>query len=190
MNWFDAKPRSSRTGRMVGLLFMAGVMYFGGCKSNPADANDGGNKNNTTPRTAVPAEIAGDWYNGSISTINYYNPTTGQWSPPSGTGISYKFTADGYYEKGGLLQTSLYGCTTTLFVYYKGTVAIEGSTIKFYPTYGRIKSQDNCVERFNFDKPAELKQESASWWIAADAYGVPALWIGDPEGEATPYYRR
>lgn len=189
MKTFVVQFRSSRMGVLAGLLSI--MLAVGGCRKNPTSADDNtGHGNHDTPRTAVPAELVGSWYTGTISTVNYYNPTTGQWSPPSGTGITYSLTADGYYEKSGLLQSSLYGCTTTLFVYNKGTVVVDGNKISLYPTYGRVKSQDNCVPRFNYDKPAELTEEHIFWELGTDAYGLEALWLRYAEGDASAFYRR
>lgn len=147
----------------------------------------------TTPRTPLPAELVGRWHTGSVSSINYYNPSTGQWAAPSGTGAAYVFDAEGYYEESGILQSSVYGCTTTLYFYKVGTVALETgadglTTLHLYPGHSRTKSEDNCNARFNFEKEGKLDDEVISIALGADAYGIETLQTTSQYG--TSAYRR
>jgi hypothetical protein len=174
---------------LISVLLLGLILYLGGCKSNPTAADDGNNNNgNTTPRTSVPAQLTGAWQSGTVSSINFYNPTTGTWGAPSGTGMFFKFTRDGYYEKGVLLQSSLYNCTMTFFAYNKGTMTVEGDKIVLYPTYGKIKSIDNCVANNNYDKPDQLKSETMLWELGQDEYGVETLWLRYPEGNPSAFH--
>lgn len=163
------------------VLLFGLILSLGGCKSSPTDPTDRGNNNNNTPRTPVPAQLTGAWQTGTVSSVNFYNPITGSWGAPSGTGMFFKFTPDGYYEKGVLLQSSLYGCTMTFFAFNKGTMTVEGDKIVLYPTYGKIKSIDNCVQNNNYEKPDELKSETMLWEHGQDEYGVETLWLRRPD---------
>jgi hypothetical protein len=177
---------SKLAGMAVFALFMILML---GCKSNPTAADDNNNNNgNNTPRTSVPAPLVGAWQTGTVSSVNFYNPTTGSWGAPSGTGMFFKFTPDGYYEKGVLLQSSLYGCTMTFFAYNKGTMTVEGDKIVLYPTYGKIKSVDNCVADNNYDKPDQLKSETMLWERGQDEYGVETLWLRYPDGNPSAFH--
>ncbi len=118
-----------RTAAVVSGLIVIFAVYLGGCKSNPAATDDGSEGGNNTPRTSVPAQLVGAWYAGSVSSVDYYNPLTGAHGAPSGTGVYYKFTADGYYEKGVMLQSTLYNCTKTFYVYNQGTMTVAGDKI-------------------------------------------------------------
>lgn len=160
-----------------------------GCKGNPTAADDSSKNNgNNTPRTSVPAQLASTWQTGTVSSVNFYNPTTGAWSAPSGVGMFFKFTPDGYYEKGVLLQSSLYGCTMTFFAFNKGTMTVEGDKIVLYPTYGKIKSIDNCVANNNYEKPDQLKSETMLWELGPDEYGVETLWLRYPDGGPSAFH--
>lgn len=180
---------SARAGMAATMLFIILILFVGGCKSSPTDADDGDGKNGgNTPRTSVPAELVGDWKTGTVSSVNFYNPTTGVWGAPSGVGMFFKFTPDGYYEKGVLLQSSLYGCTMTFFAFNKGTMTVAGDTIVLYPTYGKIKSMDNCVQDNNYEKPDDLKSETLIWERGQDDYGAETLWLRYPDSGPSAFH--
>jgi hypothetical protein len=177
---------SKRISIVVFTLFIGVTL---GCKGNPTAADDSSKDNGSnTPRTSVPAQLVNTWKTGTVSSVNFYNPNTGSWGPPSGVGMFFKFTPDGYYEKGVLLQSSLYGCTMTFFAYNKGTMTVEGDKIVLYPTYGRIKSIDNCVESNNYEKPDQLKSETLLWEYGQDEYGVETLWLRSPDSGPSAFH--
>jgi hypothetical protein len=118
----------------------------------------------------VPAALAGEWRAGSSSSIGYVSPS-GSYAPPSGTQVSYKIFADGHYEYASLTQQSAYNCTTKLFLYKVGVVALQNNVITFIPKSGSFTSEDNCNARFNYKKPATLEQDSYQWRIERDQYG-------------------
>jgi hypothetical protein len=147
----------------------------------------------TTPRTELPTELTGRWSTGSVGNINYYNPSTGQWAAPSGTGAAYVFDAEGYYEESGILQSSVYSCTTTIYFYKVGTVALETgadglTTMHLYPGYSRTKSEDNCNAKFNYERDGKLDEEVISIAIGDDEYGIETLETTSQYGTAK--YRR
>ncbi len=167
-------------------LFAISV-FAAGCSKESSSINQ---PDSSTPRTNVPVELAREWYYGNLSSTNFYNPGTGQFSAPSGTGMYFKFTEDGYYEKGVLLQSSLYGCSTTFYAFNKGTVVIEGNKIILYPTYGSIKSEDNCVSANNYEKPDQLEKEVMIWELGLDEYNSETLWLRYEDGNPSPFHIR
>ncbi|UCE05292.1 MAG: hypothetical protein JSW07_16990, partial [bacterium] len=64
-------------------LFMIFVLSLVSCNKSPNGIDDDKIDNNT-PRTSVPAELVGEWQTGTVSSVNFYNPTTGVWGAPSG----------------------------------------------------------------------------------------------------------
>jgi hypothetical protein len=179
-----------RAAAVVSGLFIIFAVYLGGCKSNPTSADDDNTGDNSTPRTLVPAQLAHAWYSGTVSSIYFHDRATGSWNQPSGTGVGYGFLPDGRYRKGVLLQSSLYNCTMTFFAYNEGTMTVEGNKIVLYPTYGRIKSLDNCVASNNYEKPDELKQETILWELRTDEYGVETLWMRYPHTDYSAFHQR
>jgi hypothetical protein len=83
----------------------------------------------------------------------------------------YKIFGDGHYEYAALTQQSIYNCTTKLFTYKTGRVAVDGATLTFIPTCGKFTSSDNCNARYNYEKPAQLDRETYNWSTHHDEYG-------------------
>jgi len=162
------------------------VASITGCKKSPTD--NGENIENT-PRTSVPEVLTGEWQTGTISSINFFNSSTGAWGTPSGTGIFFKFSKDGYYEKGVLLQSTLYGHTMTFFAYNKGTMTVEDNVIIIYPTYGRIKSIDNMVQENNYEKADDLTPETMYWEVGTDEFGYLTLWLSYQDSNPSAFHQ-
>jgi len=174
---------------VITILCLIFAFSFPSCKESPTGVDDNtNNNNNNTPKTVVPSVLVGEWQTGTMSSVNFYNPTTGVWGTPSGTGMFFKFTQDGYYEKGLLIQSSLYGHTMTFFAYNKGTMTVKDNEIVLYPTYGRIKSVDNMVQQNNYEKPDELKSETLLWEKGLDDYGVETLWLRYPDSGPSAFH--
>lgn len=157
--------------------FLSGCGSVAGPGGVPAD----------TPRSAVPAEMVGSWYEGNPSTINYYDPVTGAWAPPNGSGFTYTFHADGTYEYSGLLQVTTYGCTSTLFGYYTGTVTIQGAVLTTYQNGGTTKYETNCGT--NSETAAEPEVTAYGWQLGPDEYGEETLTLTWPDGETSAFRR-
>jgi hypothetical protein len=140
------------------------------------------------PGTPVPPDLQGDWRYGTVSSIDYYDPNTGSWGQPSGTGIYFTLGPKGDYERSSLLQITTYGCESYVFIWEVGTVAVNASQITFQPSQSAVKSQsctpDNTSEEFNTVEP-----ETFTWAVAPDAYGDTILTLTYPSGEETLYDR-
>jgi uncharacterized protein (DUF2141 family) len=115
----------------------------------------------TTPAPTSPTSntLVGNWYQGSSSGVDYYNPSTGSWAPPSGSGFRFTFNADGTYESSGLLQSSLYNCTMTIFSYETGTYNLQNDILVLTQTLSKMKSQDTCNSDFNYEKDVPLETD-------------------------------
>jgi UDP-N-acetylglucosamine transferase subunit ALG13 len=113
----------------------------------------------TTPAPTSPTSnaLVGNWYQGSSSGVDYYNPSTGSWAAPSGSGFRYTFNADGSYEYSGLIQSSLYNCTMTVFGYETGTYSLQNDILVLVQKVSKMKSQDTCNSDFNYEKDVPLE---------------------------------
>ncbi|WP_027482998.1 hypothetical protein [Deinococcus pimensis] len=137
------------------------------------------------PGAGVPSALTGHWYRGTSTLVDYYNPTTGQWSPPSGSGTQLKINADGTFTRSVTGQLSTYGCTTTTFGYYTGTVAVTGNTLTLNPTYSRQKYTNDCTPSMNSDR--DVPNEALQFRWAIDPRGELILtW---PDGAQSTYGR-
>ncbi|MEX2543065.1 MAG: hypothetical protein WD314_14760 [Trueperaceae bacterium] len=99
--------------------------------------------------SAIPAAITGGWFQGSSSPMHYYDPSNGAWAPPTGSGFRYTFAPDGSYEYSGILQSSTFGCTSTLFSYHRGSAAVNGQVLMLVPESEMFRSQDSCNVGFD-----------------------------------------
>ena len=136
-----------------------------------------------TPAARVPDALVGRWQFGTISTLNFYEKGTGRWlDNAGGVGVFFTFTPDGRYTQGVLIKSTMYSCTTQVWIYNEGTVVFEQSTFRVYPTSGRVRSQDNCNQRYNFDRPDDLQRKQGdlySWAFERNANdGKTYLMIG------------
>jgi hypothetical protein len=163
------------------------LTFFYGCSK---DSSNPVNSNNSTPRSDLPQELVKEWYTGDISSTNFFNPSTGHFSGPSGVGIYFKFTQDGYYEKGVLLQSSLYGCTSTFYAFNKGTVVMDGNKMTLYCNYGKIKSEDNCVSENNYEKADNVTTEVIYWELGYDEFNQQTLWLRYENGNPSAFHIR
>lgn len=135
----------------------------------------------------VPAGLVGVWTTGSVSTINYEDAITGAAAPPSGTHAELTITSDGSYSQNGLLQSTVYNCTTSLFVMEEGKASVEGDTITFKPSKLKTTMQNTCSQSGNYsNKDGEKKTTVDTFELTEDEYG-PLLRLTDAEGASSDY---
>lgn len=164
------------------------IFFLAGCGESPNDPADN-NNNNNNPHTNVPDILVGEWQTNNFSSINFYNPSTGGWGAPSGTGMFFKFTTDGYYEKGLLMQSTLYKHTMTVFRYSKGTMTVKDSIITLNPTYAKIKSIDNMIPEYNYDRDDELVTEVIIWVKGIDEYNQETLYLRYTDSDFSAFHK-
>jgi hypothetical protein len=89
--------------------------------------------------------LAGRWASGRISTIQYRDAYTGVSKPPSGNHFSYEFRPDGTYSFTGLIQSTMYHCTTSMFAQETGRYHVSGSAVSLEPEKNPYKLMNNCA---------------------------------------------
>ncbi len=162
---------------MLGMV----AILFAACQKGSNNPVSPGNAIGSTPRTEVPGELVGTWYNGSVSLTNFFNPTTGEWSNAVGNGSFYRFYQNGTFEFGWQMHVSLYGCTNTGMVYRRGTVVVQDSVLVLYDQYARVMGQDNCNPSKNYEKPGTISTETLVVQPGVDEWGNPGLLLRGPE---------
>lgn len=169
-------------------LLLAACGSKDGGPTGPSDGPPGDGAEG--PGTPVPAELLGTWYTGNVSSVNFFQPSTGHWDNAGGTGLFYSIKADGTYEFGWRLYSQLYSCSMTVLVYKSGTVEVDpaGGSLVLHPTYGRMHSEDNCNSDGNYDKDAPLDEETVLYELGQDDYGNLVLLLRYPDGEASAFY--
>jgi hypothetical protein len=138
---------------------------------------------------AVPSELVGEWIARRGSGSSYQNPQTGQSGPPNATVASYKIFANGTYEHGMLMQSALYNCSTTIFGRETGTIAITTSTLTITPRPGTLDYKSSCSPSLNSKKTTNFPQETMSWRLDRDEYGLK-LCLQNAEGASSCFYKQ
>jgi hypothetical protein len=138
--------------------------------------------------SGVPGELIGEWRKGGVSMMSDVNTTTGARTPSNGSTFSYSFSADGRFEFVGLMQSTMYGCTTGLFNHKAGKVEVEGSTITFIPSKNYWKNTYSCSPSSNKERDYLLDRETYEWRTTTDEYGKQFICLADSKGENC--YRR
>ena len=126
-------------------------------KNLPSD-DAGNDDSNSNSESVTLADLAGIWSTSSVSTERYRSLVTGELSDPSGSIIEYQISPNGDIKHVGYLSSTVYSCTTKLFISRTGRVGLNGSNITFdfqpgkrmYQTCSRATSRNDTL-------PAERK---------------------------------
>jgi hypothetical protein len=105
----------------------------------------------------VPAELVGNWFEGSTSILQEQNMSTGTIASKYGSSIGYVINADGTFRYAGLMKSTMYGCTTTLWNDRRGRITVEGDRITFTPTKDYWLNTNSCAPSSNKEKNKELQ---------------------------------
>ncbi|HLJ50690.1 MAG TPA: hypothetical protein VKU01_31975 [Bryobacteraceae bacterium] len=125
---------------------------------------------------APPAAVIGVWGYTETRATQYQNRATGSFARPSGSSVKMEIYGDGSFKDSGLIQQSMYNCTSTIFITRAGHVTFEGNAVVFHYEGGHVSSKDNCNARFNYEKGAapEVRRFDA-WTIRDSANGQQLL---------------
>lgn len=133
--------------------------------------------------SARPAELVGSWFTGTISSIQYYDPVGGSWADPNGEGFYLILDADGSYEEGAVIQSTMYGCSSTLLGRAVGGWSIEGFQLSLVRESGETSITGNCTgSGTNTMGP---QTDIYYWELGPDAYGIETLTL--KMGDMSPY---
>ena len=132
--------------------------------------------------TGLPTELRGEWHNGRISPIEYYNTATGKWAEASGTSVILKMNANSTYERTGLMVVTTYNCTSKLLVQEKGTVKAIGATLTFTPTTSSATGYTCTPDKVSTQKN-HVKPYSERALVKVDMRGQHTLSLMSGSGE-------
>jgi hypothetical protein len=152
------------------------------------------NQGNNKPATSLPTQqdnqidIVGVWETGGMSMMADRNRVTGSITPSNGSTMKYVFTANGRFEFVGYMQSTQYGCTTTLFNDKRGKYEIQGSQITLIPNKNFWRKQNSCAPNSDQEKNYTLEQETFELRAKTDEYGKQFICLANAKGETC--YRR
>ena len=112
--------------------------------------------------------VLGRWSTGRISTIQYRNAYTGAPAPTSGNNFAYEFRADGTYSFTGLMQNTLYNCTTSVFSNESGTYQINGERLTLHPAKNPYRMTNSCAPSGNKEGPGKLVERSYQFRVISE----------------------
>ncbi|CAA9420088.1 MAG: hypothetical protein AVDCRST_MAG74-2902 [uncultured Pyrinomonadaceae bacterium] len=139
-------------------------------------------------KSGASNDIVGTWTNGNVSTLQEKNLTTGAIASRGGSTFKYVFTADGRFEFIGLMQSTVYGCTTSLFNDKRGKYEINGSNITFIPSKNFWRNTYSCSPASNKERDYVLERETYEFRTKTDEYGKTLVCLANAKGESC--YRR
>lgn len=131
--------------------------------------------------------LVGTWSNGSTS-MNVEKYTDGTSAFRNGSTYKYVFHPDGRFEFIGLMASTMYGCTTTLFNDKRGQYQISGSQITLVPSKNFWRNQYSCAPNSNKERDYVLERETYDFRTKTDEYGKTLVCLANAKGEAC--YRR
>lgn len=132
--------------------------------------------------------LVGTWGTGGMSMMADRNTVTGATTPSNGSTFKYVFTPDGRFEFVGLLQSTMYGCTTTLFNEKKGRYETDGQTLTLIPSRNFWRQQNGCAPNSTKEREYTLERETFRLRTKTDEYGKQFVCLANDKGETC--YRR
>lgn len=140
-----------------------------------------------------PKILSGRWTSGRLSTIQYRDAYTGVSRPPSGNFFAWEFRPDGAYTFTGLVQNTLYSCTTSLFGEESGTYEVRADgVLTVHPKKNPFKMTNTCAASSNREGPGKLTERSYRVSIEGNrivlvnlADNLEAVYQRDREGDPT-----
>lgn len=152
-----------------------------------AACSDTGDDGLSTPRSELPAALAGDWFTGTLSSIQYYDRDTGAWQNPSGSGFYYVFGDDGAYETGAVIDSTVAGCNMRLLGNETGTVTIDGDRLTLYRHQVTVHVTSSCGN--DGDRTQGEATRDLDWSVDVDTDGITWLSLVHDDGSVERYHR-
>lgn len=163
--------------------------FLQGGNAQEAGQDKGGKdgKNDGKGDGKAPDGLVGTWTSGSVSMIRYEDAITGAAAPPSGNNSTLTFTSDGTYTNNGLLQTTMYNCTTSLFVMQEGKYSVDGDKVTFKPGKVKTSMKNTCSKSGNYNnRDGEKKVTTETFELGQNESG-PTLKLTDDTGASSTY---
>jgi len=132
--------------------------------------------------------VVGSWKTGGLGTINEVNTVTGQTKNRRGQMFSYTFAADGTYTFVGYMESTMFGCTTSLFNEINGRYMVDGTTIFLNPSRDFWKNMYSCFPNSNRSQTKVPTKKSVEFGFRRDEYGKDFICLNDAGVETC--YRR
>lgn len=138
-----------------------------------------------SPRSELPNTLAGAWFTGTLTSLEYYDTTNDRWIDRGGSGFYYIFGADGSYESGAVIDSTVAGCTVRLLGKEIGTITLAGDRMTAYRAWVRTQATNSCGQSGENEEGPETID--MTWSLEQDEFGE-VLVVGLDGGTAR-YHR-
>jgi len=130
---------------------------------------------------AVSAQrsVVGSWKTGGVGMINEVNTVTGQTKNNRGNMFSYNFAADGTYTFVGYMESTMFGCTTSLFNEINGRYLVDGTTIFLKPSRDLWRNTYSCFPNSNRSETKTPTAKSLEFRFKTDEYDKDFICLND-----------
>lgn len=128
--------------------------------------------------------LVGTWTNGSTSMLGEKNMTTGVVTARNGSTFKWVFYPDGRFESIGLISSTMYGCTTTLFNDLRGRYQINGDQLTLIPSKNFWRNQYSCSPASNKERDYVLDRQVYTWRTKTNEYGKAMICLANAKGES------
>jgi hypothetical protein len=132
--------------------------------------------------------VVGYWKTGGLGMNNEVNTVTGETKNRRGKTFSYKFAADGTYTFVGYMESTMFGCTTSLFNEVNGRYLVDGTTIFLKPSRDLWRNMYSCFPNSNRSETKTPTEKSLEFGFKTDQYGKEFICLS--EGGVEACYRR
>ena len=113
-------------------------------------------------------QLVGRWSTGRISSIQYRDAYTGVSRPTNGNHFAYEFLPDGTYSFTGLMQNTVYNCTTSMFSNETGKYTMKGNVVSLEPEKNPYRIRYSCAPASNREAPGKLVPRSFEWSVEGE----------------------
>lgn len=128
-------------GGLVSAVFGLGVMAAAppvASAKQPTTAPSGAS---TSTSSTLPAEIVGEWFEGTVGPTTYWDSQTGKYlGSGRQMGSILQLSADGTFKKYVYVYMKTYALVTESWTSIEGTAAVSGDTLTLTPTKGHYKT--------------------------------------------------
>jgi len=131
--------------------------------------------------------IVGTWTNGAMS-MNGEKNVDGTITARRGTSFKYIFHPNGTFEFTGYGESTMFGCTTSLFQDKRGRYTINGNRLTLTLTKNFWRKQNGCAPGSNSEQNYKLDPENYTFGTKQNEYGQTLVCLTSATGESC--YRR
>jgi len=173
----------------VAILAVAASALVGLCSGCTDDGGHAGSDpaSYDTPRSDVPAPLAGEWFIGSLSTIQYYDSDSREFQDPAGVGLFFVFPPHSSHQPGAVITTNAGGCQSRLLGDESGTLTVDGSHLTVYRDHVTVEVLSQCGGDGTRTQGAETRE--LTWSVRRDESNVEWLELTHTDGSVETYRR-